>query len=184
LLPKMNMNKFFFVITAILFLFVFHSACQAGEGYELLFQGTKSKLTRQEKEQIFDKMDFRLSWNKKKIEQKFYGDVSPRVDIVDLNKDGAEEVFINWGNSQTSGITGYSVTLFIRDRNGRFVKNLDFPGSYKILATQRKGFPDLLITGRGHCFAVWQWSGTLYEFKCAREMKPGGCAGMDIKICK
>ncbi len=182
--PKIDMKTVFFLIAAIVFPVAFHGACLAAEGCELLFQGTKSKLTRQEKEQIYDKMEFRLSWDKKKIEQKFYGDVSPRVVIVDLNKDGVEEVFIDWGNIHTSGMTWRSVALFIKDRQGIYLKNLDFPGSYKILATQRNGFPDLLITGQGHCFAVWQWSGTRYEFNCAREMKPGGCAGMDIKICQ
>jgi hypothetical protein len=164
----------------------FDSAGMAAEGYEILFKGTTSKLSKQDKQRIFKKLGFRLSKNKKFIVDDTCGeDVSPSVEVVDLNGDGVEEVFVNWGNTCTSGMAGQSVTLFVKDRTGQFVENLGFPGSYEKLATQNKGFPDILIGGPGFCFAVWQWNGTKYEYKCSREEEPGGCSRKGIKsICK
>lgn len=158
----------------------------AVEGYEILFKDTKSKLSKVEKQQIFKTLGFRLSKDKKYIvDDTCDEDVSPSVEVVDLNGDGIEEVFVSWGNTCTSGMTGHSVTLFIKNRKGRFIKNLDFPGGYEKLASRSKGFPDLLITGPGFCYGLWQWTGTRYEYKCSREGEPGGCTRKDVKtVCK
>jgi hypothetical protein len=158
----------------------------ADEGYEILFKGTTSKLSKQDKQQIFKKLGFRLSKDKKFIVDDTCGEnISPRVEIVDLNGDGVDEVFVSWGNTCTSGMTGRSITLFVKDSSGQFIKNLDFPGIYKKLATKNKGFPDIEIGGPGFCFAIWQWNGTKYDYKCSREEEPGGCTRKDVmSICK
>ena len=171
---------------AFICLLTLSSTCIAVEGYEILFKGTASKLSQKEKQQIFKKLGFQLSKDKKFIVEDTCGaDVSPSIEIVDLNGDGVEEVFVNWGNTCTSGMAGQSITLFVKDRSGQFIENLGFPGSYEKLATRNKGFPDLLISGPGFCHGVWQWSGAKYEYKCSREEEPGGCARKGVeKICK
>ncbi len=160
--------------------------CIAAEDYEILFKGTESKLSKNEKQEIFNKLDFRLSKDRKLIIDKTCGeDVSPNIEVVDLNGDGVEEIFVNWGNTCTSGMAGQSTTLFIKDRTGHFVENLGFPGMYKKLATKNKGFPDIEIGGPGFCFALWQWNGIKYQYKCSREEEPGGCSRKGVKsICK
>ncbi|MBI5655357.1 MAG: hypothetical protein HZC44_00430 [Geobacter sp.] len=171
---------------AFLCITAFVANANAVEGYEILFRDTKSNLSKQEKRFILKELGFRLSKNRKYIADDTCGeDVSPSVEVVDLNGDGIEEVVVSWGNTCTSGMTGQSITLFIKDRKGRFVKNLDFPGSYEKLSSRSKGFPDLLISGPGFCHGVWQWTGTKYNYKCSREEEPGGCARKDVKtVCK
>lgn len=172
---------------AFIFLLTLSGTCIAAEGYEMLFKGTTSKLSKQEKQQIFKKLGFSLSKNKKFIVDDTCGDdVSPRVEIVDLNGDGAEEVFVNWGNDCTSGINGQSITLFVKDRSGLFSENLGFPASsYEKLTSKNMGFPDLIFGVPGFCSPIWQWTGAKYELKCSQEQEPGGCTRMGVeKICK
>jgi hypothetical protein len=181
-----NMNRIVRLAVALVCFLTLPGICIAAEGYDMLFKGTTSKLSKEEKKQIFKKLGFRLSKDKKFIVDSTCGeDVSPSVEIIDLNGDGVEEVFVSWGNTCTSGMAGQSVTLFVKDRNGHYVENLGFPGIYEKLSTRNKGFPDLLIGGPGFCFAVWQWNGSTYEYKCSREEEPGGCSRKGIKsICK
>ena len=180
------MNKFFALGVALLCTSAFGTTAIAAEDYEMLFKGTTSKLSKQEKQQIFKTLGFRLSKDAKFIVDDTCGeDVSPSVEVVDLNGDGVDEVFVNWGNTCTSGMAGQSVTLFVKDRKGRFVKNLDFPGTYEKLSSRSKGFPDLMIGGPGFCHGVWQWTGINYEYKCSREEQPGACARKGVEtVCK
>lgn len=180
------MNKGVSLGIALICVLALPVGCIAAEGYEILFKGTKSKLSKSEKQQIFDKLGFRLSDNRKFLIDDTCGeDVSPSVEVVDLNGDGVDEVFVNWGNTCTSGMAGRSVTLFIKNRSGQFIENLGFPGSSEKLPSRNKGFPDLMIGGPGFCHSVWQWTGSKYEYKCSREEQPGGCAwkGVDT-VCK
>lgn len=65
----------------------------AVEGYKILFNGTKSKLSEVEKQHIFKTLGFRLSKDKKFIvDDTCDEDVSPSVEVVDLNGDGIDEV--------------------------------------------------------------------------------------------
>jgi hypothetical protein len=180
------MNKPLIVGIIFLCIAAFVADAFAAKGYEMLFKGTKSKLSKQEKQHIFKELGFRLSKNYKHIVDDSCGeDVSPSVEVVDLDGDGIEEVFVIWGNTCTSGMTGHNITLFIKDSKGRFVRNLDFPGGYEKLSSRNKGFPDLLISGPGFCHGVWQWTGKNYDYKCSQEEEPGGCARKDVKtVCK
>jgi hypothetical protein len=153
----------------------------AAEGYEILFKGTTSKLSKKEKQQIYKQLGFRLSRDKKLIVDGTCGDVSPRVEVVDLNGDGVDEVFVEWGNLCTSGNTGRSISLLIKDPAGQYAGNLGFPASsYEKLATKERGFPDLVFGGPGFCHGVWQWTGTKYDYKCSLEETPGGCASKGV----
>jgi hypothetical protein len=83
---------------------------------------------------------------------------------TDLNKDGSEEIFMTYGNTYTSGLTGSNVQLFIRDAYGDWHANLGFPGvTPDALATGNAGYPDLLIGGPGNMFPVWRWNGKAYD---------------------
>ncbi|TWV93342.1 hypothetical protein [Chitinophaga pinensis] len=87
------------------------------------------------------------------------------VYATDMNKDGAEEIFVVFGNTFTSGNAGSSVVLFIKNSAGTYAENLGFPGmAPDVLATISQGYPDLLIGGPGMEFPVWRWNGKTYNF--------------------
>jgi len=140
------------------------------EGAALLFKNVRTQLTSAEKTMIFRKLGFVLSNDQ---EQPFAQDAESmeypfpaRALPTDMNKDGKEEVFILFGNSFTSGSTGSSVLLLIKDANGKFQNNLGFPGMLQILPAANKGYNDLLIGGPGFEFPIWRWNGkeyTLYK---------------------
>lgn len=132
-----------------------------------LFKDVKTKLTPAEKNHIAGKLGFVLSGNatqpfaldKDSKEYPFSATVLP----TDMNKDGKEEIFISYGNSYTSGNTGSSINLFIKDATGKYTEQLGFPGMVPdALATASKGYPDLLIGGPGFEFPVWRWNGKSY----------------------
>ena len=95
----------------------------------------------------------------------------------DWNKDGNKEVLVIYGNSCTSGMTGSSVALFIKDSGASgYTTNLGFPGaSADPQPTSNLGYPDLLIGLPGFCFPVWRWDGKEYQFLESVPQSPGGC---------
>jgi len=96
--------------------------------------------------------------------------VQPDTEVIDLNKDGQPEVFIQVSSSCYGG-AGAQLSLLIKDKSGRWQSNFGFPaGSYKLLDTQNKGYPDIEIGGSGFCFPVWRWNGTQYAIykRCDR----------------
>lgn len=137
-------------------------------GARQLFKNTNSKLSVSEKNKIFSLTGFLLSKDKNQfvidkeaMDFPFDAFVYP----VDLNKDGREEVVILFGNGFTSGHTGSSVLLFIKNAAGTYQSNLGFPSaSIYALTALNKGFPDLVITGPGWEFPVWRWNGRAYAY--------------------
>ena len=156
---------------SILLLFFLISA----EGYPqtlnkvaaLLFKNVQSKLTITEKNQLATSLGFVVSNDK---QQPFALDADSKdypftatVYPVDMNKDGKEEIFVQFGNSYTSGITGTSIALFIKNSSGVYKNHLGFPGTLPdALATVSQGYPDLLIGGPGFEFPVLRWNGKTY----------------------
>lgn len=133
-----------------------------------LFKGIKTKLNTAEKNFITQKTGFILSGNKEQPfalnkdsrEYPFTATVLP----LDLNKDGKEEIFILFGNGFTSGNTGSSVVLFIKNATGVYEMNFGFPGVMPdILTSSSKGFPDILVGGPGMEYPVFRWNGKLYD---------------------
>jgi hypothetical protein len=119
---------------------------------------------------------FRLSDDGLRFEDENCGDVAPQTDVVDLNNDGASEVFVRWGNACTSGATGRSLSLFIRRDSGDYLDQFGFPAhNYAALSGKNAGYPDLQFGGPGFCFAVWAWREDHYEFKCNLPQEEGGC---------
>lgn len=143
------------------------------KGASLLFKNVKSKLTVIQENKIFDSLGFKLSKDGKQFISDDESADYPFDAIVyptDLNKDGAEEIFVVFGNTYTSGMAGSSVTLFIEDKNGVYKSNLGFPGMLPdALTTGSAGYPDLLIGGPGMQFPVWRWNGKGYDY--FREVK-------------
>ena len=96
--------------------------------------------------------------------------VQPEVEAVDLNKDGKPELFVTV-NGSCYGVAGGELSLFIKDKNGRWQRNLGFTaGGYNVLSTSNRGYPDIEIGGPGFCFPVWRWNGTEYAIhkRCDR----------------
>jgi hypothetical protein len=133
-----------------------------------LFKGVKTAATLDEKNFIAKQTAFVLSGNK---EQPFALDKDskeyPFTAIVmptDLNKDGKEEIFIGFGNGYTSGNTGSSIVLYIKNAAGKYEMNLGFPGMIPdVLTTANKGYPDLVVGGPGFEFPVFRWNGKIYD---------------------
>jgi len=133
-----------------------------------LFKGVKSVTSINEKNYIAQKIAFVLSGNK---EQPFAQDKDSKdypftaaVLPTDLNKDGKEEIFISFGNTYTSGNTGSSIVLFIKNVKGVYEMNLGFPGmAPDVLTTINKGYPDLVVGGPGFEFPVFRWNGKIYD---------------------
>jgi hypothetical protein len=179
------MNRTVVAGVALLCIMGFAVTCMASEACDALFKGTNPKLSKQDKQQICDKLGFTFSNNNEFVDETC-GDMSPQVEVVDLNGDGVMEVFVNYGNTCTSGNTGRSTSLFIKNAAGRYAENLAFPAiDYKRLPTKNKGFPDLTFGGPGFCHGVWQWTGTKYDYKCSYEEEPGACIRKGVeKVCK
>jgi len=138
------------------------------KGAAILFKNIKTKLTALQKNKIFDSLGFKIS----KDGKQFISD-DDAADYpydafaypTDMNKDGKEEIFVLFGNSYTSGMTGSSIVVFIADKNGSYKINLGFPGTLPdVLATANAGYPDLLIGGPGMEFPVWRWNGKEYDY--------------------
>ena len=133
-----------------------------------LFENIKSTTTVAEKNLVAKKLGFILSGNK---DMPFALDKDSKdypfpamVMPTDLNNDKNEEIFILYGNSYTSGNTGSSVVLFIKNAAGTYEMNLGFPGTTPdILTTISKGYPDILVGGPGFDFPVFRWNGKTYD---------------------
>jgi len=151
-------------------LFYFHGFAQntITEGAALLFKNVKTKLPVADKNSIYKKINFSLSKDKKQFAAVGEDAEYPFVAFVyptDLNKDGKEEIFIVFGNSYTSGHTGSSVVMYIKDKSGSFQPNLGFPGvTPDAMPTKNLGYPDLMIGGPGFEWPVWRWNGKEYNF--------------------
>jgi hypothetical protein len=89
--------------------------------------------------------------------------VTPRIQRVDLNGDGTEEVFVTVPGTCEGGMAGAHLTLLIRTGNG-WTSQLGFPaGGYRILPRRRGGYPDIEIALPGSCAPVWGWGGQRYQ---------------------
>ena len=99
------------------------------KGAQILFKSSESKLSNAERNSIFKKLGFVLTGqvdlpfalDQESLDYPF----TAGAFITDLNRDGKEEIFVLYGNSYTSGMTGMSATLFIRDASGNYTDTWD-----------------------------------------------------------
>lgn len=148
-------------------------------GQELLFPDSIT-IAEEDQQAILDLLGYTVSADGASLEAMDCGPIFVAgVEEADLNGDGIVEVFVLAGNSCTSGMDGSTLTLFIKDGEGRYASHLGFPaGGWTALETSNAGFPDIAIGGPGFCEGVWKWDGTTYEHDHNRETEPGGCEGV------
>ena len=134
---------------------------------DLMFKNVKTKLTIAEKNSIAAQLAFIVSGNKQlpfalDKDSKDYP-FAAMVMPTDMNKDGKEEIFISYGNGYTSGNTGSSIVVFIKNAAGTYALHLGSPGTIPdLLTTSNLGYPDLLIGGPGFEFPVLRWNGKTF----------------------
>lgn len=147
---------------------------------EILTSQTAIALQQSDEEEIIAIVAtwFPLSDDGLRFEDPNCGDVAATIEAVDLNNDGSEEMFVQWGNTCTSGATGRSLALFTKEEAGDFRQHFGFPAvSWTALKIRQQGWPDIQFNGPGFCQAVWGWASTGYAFKCNQADAPGGCEG-------
>jgi len=151
----------------------------AVEDMALLFKGKGNDLTNSEKQQIFQLLDFKVAPDRKRLVDSVCEEEAEfDIDITDLNKDKTFEVVILGGNTCSSGATGSSIWLFIKDVKGVYQPNLVFPAAgYEVMKHSSKGFPDMLIGGISFCSAIWRWNGIKYQHFQNVPTAKGGCDG-------
>lgn len=138
-------------------------------GASLLFAGIKTKLNKQQQNDVFALLGFQCTPDNKQFYEKDGEDFpfSASIYPTDLNGDGREELFVLYGNTFVSGNTGSSIILLMPDVTGKYRANLGFPGLLPDVIQTKKGsnYPDLLIGMPGNKIPVWQWNGKEYVFK-------------------
>jgi len=149
---------------------IVEDAITISKGVELLFKGVKTTISKTDKIHIYKELGFYLSKNKKHFEIDAdpgnyydYTSFDATVNVTDMNKDGVEEIFVTYGNDYTSGVSGSSIVLFIKDGNNEYKKNLGFPGAIGgVLSTSNQGYNDLSIDAAGLENPIWSWNGKEY----------------------
>lgn len=95
------------------------------------------------------------------------GDFRQRFERVDLNGDGSDEVIVYTTTDGTSGCIGAAgqrIDLLIRDRAGRWVRNLGYGiDTLERLPRDDSDWPDLELTGPGFCFPIWRYHEEKYR---------------------
>jgi len=157
----------------------------APEGYELLFMNAQNvtALTASDRKAIYGQYNFNVGTDGATLvfsdaEQcppllADSGDI--QVATEDLNADGYPEVIVSLGSSCMYGAAGMGVSLFIKDKSGRWQPHNLGAGMYSVQESRHQGFADLMIGGPGFCHPVMTWNGTTYVFDHEHSEQPGGC---------
>lgn len=156
-----------------------HACADPEPDYRLLFGNDETRLAPEDMATIYALVAamFPPSADGRLFEDPNCGDIDPQVEILDLNGDGVNEVFVHWGNACTSGMTGRSLSLFVKEPGSGYMHLLGFPAfDWTALQRDDPGWPDLRFGGPGFCFAVWTWTGGSYQFKCNLPQQAGGCS--------
>ena len=138
--------------------------------HELLFGATESALSARDKAAAFDAVErmFSVSADGSRLEDPNCGDIGARAETVDLNGDGVFEIFLQWGNTCTSGMAGQSIGLLVRDPGGDYQFELGFPAAgWRAMDSSENGWPDLSFGVPGFCQPVWARTAGAYQFRCS-----------------
>lgn len=146
-------------------------------GPVLLFAGGQGDLSVADRLQVFSLLDLAVTPDGKGFIDRVCGQPArATIEFRDMNSDGRKEVLVIFGNTCTSGHTGSSALLFIRDASGMLRPHFGFSAaSLDPLPESNQGYPDLLVGGPGFCFAVWRWDGATYNHLHNDPQMPGGC---------
>ena len=105
------------------------------------------------------------------------GVVPHTATVVDLNRDGKNEVILLLGNECTSGKIGSTIYLFTPEADNRIQRQLGFSAAgYKTYQRQGEPWADLVFMGNGDCQPVWHNKNGRYNFHHLYEAKPGACS--------
>ena len=131
------------------------------EGARLLFAHTTTRLTATQKNLLYKKLGLQLAPDRKGFRMDGFA-VGAKAYTVDLNKDGAEEVFVLM-DGLLFGNTGEGVALFVKNSQQAYEHQVEVAGGIAvILDTPTNGYPDLVIAGPGFEFPLYKWNGKSY----------------------
>ncbi|MEO9385179.1 hypothetical protein [Chromobacterium phragmitis] len=100
------------------------------------------------------------------------------AEVVKGNEDNHNMLWLEGGNSCTSGNTEHSIWLFIRGEDGHLRANLGLPAKQATVTNDaNEGYNDIRLSGNGFCEAVWRWDGKQYAHLKNIATQPGGCGG-------
>ncbi|MCP5347133.1 MAG: hypothetical protein R3F41_14215 [Gammaproteobacteria bacterium] len=146
--------------------------------YRILFGDVESPLSARDKTAAFNLITslFAVSADGTYLEDANCGNIAPGLETVDLNGDGSYEIFFQWGNLCTSGMTGRNIALLEKGETSEYFFTLGFPAaSWTALETRVNGWPDLSFGGPGLCPAIWTRTVDGYAFKCNIPQDTGSC---------
>lgn len=114
-----------------------------------------------EKNALFQKLGLEVNPDQKSFRYKQLP-VGVQVYPTDLNRDGAEEVFVVLEGS-LFGDEGSTTALFIKSNGHGYQQQEDIRGGTPLLLdTGSGGYPDLVIGGPDFEFPVYRWNGKAY----------------------
>jgi hypothetical protein len=163
---------------AMLLAWVALGGCSAESDSSPLFGPDARGIPRAEQDAILTRMGFTVERSDAGVRfvDPDCGAISALAEVVDLDRDATPEVFVHWGNTCTSGYTGQSLILFVKDDAGTYEPHLGVPAfGYRRHDRPDARFPDLELGGPGICAPLWRWTGTTYDYACNLPRGPGGC---------
>jgi hypothetical protein len=168
-------------------LLIGREAMAAPAGYELLFMHAQNAttLTTADRQAIYAQFNFNVGADGESLVFSDAEQCPPllveggdiQVETEDLNADQYPEVFVSLGSSCMFGFAGTGVSLFIKDKAGRWQPHDLGAGMYSVQETRHLGYADLMIGGPGFCHPVLQWDGSTYVFDHKEAEQPGACDG-------
>ena len=160
-MPRL-INTIFLLCSSCLLNAQNNSSTQLTEGAALLFTSIKTGISVAEKNNVFKKLQLKLTADKKGFEMEGIP-VAVFVYPTDMNKDGREEIFIGLHSGALFGNVEQSFSVFMKNSIGEFTHHNEIAGGRPmILSTASGGYPDILIGGPGFEYPVLRWSGNKY----------------------
>lgn len=159
----------------------------APAGYQLLFMNAQNadRITATDRQLIYAQFNFNVGADNQSL---VFSDAEQcpallveggdiQVTTADLNADQYPEVIVSLSSSCMYGAAGMGVSLFIKDKSGRWQPHNLGAGMYSVQETAHLGFADIQLGGPGFCHPVLAWDGTTYVFDHQQAEQPGGCDG-------
>lgn len=157
----------------------------APAGYELLFMNAQKadQITALDRQLIYAQFNFNVGAGGQSL---VFSDAEQcpallveggdiQVTTEDLNADQYPEVIVSLSSSCMYGAAGIGVSLFIKDKSGRWQPHNLGAGMYSVQETKHLGFADIMLGGPGFCHPVLAWNGTTYVFDHKQAEQPGAC---------
>lgn len=160
--------KYYLIMVILVLVTGTHSAqvkinTTLSQGADLLFKNSKSKLTNDEKNSVYQQLNLTLSKNKKAFMLGTF-EVTVLPYITDMNTDGLEEIFVVMQSIALYGNVGERFLVFIKNANGKYEVHSELGnGIAMILNSKTTGYPDIAVGGPGFEFPAYRWDGKKYK---------------------